>query len=132
MRTIKIHHAYRHFKGKEYFVEGIAKDSETLEDLVLYRPLYGEQKLWARPLSMFLSVLAGGLRALCPQRDGGGYVLRLCGGRHRETAAADGGAGRPAGGEQPAGKGAGGLRRPAEGHPPGASAAAGDHRGTEH
>ena len=41
MRTIKIHHAYRHFKGKEYFVEGIAKDSETLEDLVLYRPLYG-------------------------------------------------------------------------------------------
>ena len=55
MRTIKIHHAYRHFKGKEYFVEGIAKDSETIEDLVLYRPLYGEQKLWARPLSMFLS-----------------------------------------------------------------------------
>ncbi len=44
MRTIKIHHTYRHFKGKEYFVEGIAKDSETLEDLVLYRPL-----------SMFLS-----------------------------------------------------------------------------
>ena len=44
MRTIKIHHTYRHFKGKEYFVEGIAKDSETLEDLVLYLPL-----------SMFLS-----------------------------------------------------------------------------
>lgn len=44
---------YRHFKGGDYEVIGIAKHSETLEDLVIYRH-YGEQELWARPLKMFL------------------------------------------------------------------------------
>lgn len=45
---------YRHFKGREYRVIGVAKHSETLEDLVVYQPLYGEGGLWVRPLSMFL------------------------------------------------------------------------------
>ncbi len=45
---------YRHFKGNEYRVEGIAKHSETLEEMVVYRPLYGEGGLWVRPKDMFL------------------------------------------------------------------------------
>lgn len=44
---------YRHFKGNEYEVIGIARDSETLEDTVVYRALYGNGELWVRPLSMF-------------------------------------------------------------------------------
>jgi hypothetical protein len=44
---------YRHFKGGEYRVEGVARHSETGEELVVYTPLYGEGGLWARPLSMF-------------------------------------------------------------------------------
>ncbi len=44
---------YRHFKGNEYEVIGIAKNSETLEQTVIYRALYGEKELWARPLSMW-------------------------------------------------------------------------------
>lgn len=45
---------YRHYKGNEYEVIGIAKHTETLEDLVVYRALYGEGGLWVRPLGMFL------------------------------------------------------------------------------
>ncbi|MBC8584744.1 DUF1653 domain-containing protein [Youxingia wuxianensis] len=45
---------YRHFKGKEYEVLGIARHSETLEELVVYRQLYGEKELWIRPVEMFL------------------------------------------------------------------------------
>ena len=44
---------YRHFKGNEYEVVGVAHHSETLEDFVVYRALYGEGELWIRPLSMF-------------------------------------------------------------------------------
>lgn len=44
---------YRHYKGKEYEVIGTAKHSETQEEMVVYRALYGEQQLWIRPLSMF-------------------------------------------------------------------------------
>ncbi|MBQ4641212.1 MAG: DUF1653 domain-containing protein [Oscillospiraceae bacterium] len=44
---------YRHFKGKEYCVLGIASHSETLEPMVVYRALYGEQNLWVRPASMW-------------------------------------------------------------------------------
>lgn len=45
---------YRHYKGKEYEVIGIAKHSETLEEVVVYRALYGEGQIWVRPLHMFL------------------------------------------------------------------------------
>jgi hypothetical protein len=45
---------YRHYKGKKYEVIGIAKHSETLEELVVYRALYGEGQIWVRPLKMFL------------------------------------------------------------------------------
>lgn len=45
---------YRHFKGKDYHVLGVARHSETGEDMVIYRPLYGEKALWVRPLSMFV------------------------------------------------------------------------------
>lgn len=44
---------YRHFKGNEYEVIGIAKHSETTEEMVVYRALYGEQGLWVRPASMW-------------------------------------------------------------------------------
>lgn len=46
--------SYRHYKGNDYQVMGVAKHSETGEDLVVYRPLYGERGLWVRPLSMFI------------------------------------------------------------------------------
>jgi hypothetical protein len=44
---------YRHYKGNEYIVLGVARHSETDEQLVVYRPDYGEGGLWVRPLTMF-------------------------------------------------------------------------------
>ena len=44
---------YRHFKGKEYEVLGVARHSETREEMVVYRALYGEFGLWVRPVSMW-------------------------------------------------------------------------------
>ena len=44
---------YRHFKGMEYEVLGIAHHSETMEDMVVYRALYGEGEMWVRPASMW-------------------------------------------------------------------------------
>ena len=48
---------YRHYKGNEYVVIGIARHSETDEKLVVYRPDYGEQGLWVRPKEMFLETV---------------------------------------------------------------------------
>ena len=45
---------YRHYKGGLYEVIGMARHSETLEEMVVYRALYGEGGLWVRPLAMFL------------------------------------------------------------------------------
>ena len=45
---------YRHYKGHEYIVLGVARHSETEEELVVYRPDYGEKGLWVRPKAMFL------------------------------------------------------------------------------
>lgn len=55
MREIKINGIYKHFKGDRYLVLDVAKHSETKEDYAIYRALYGENLLWVRPLSMFLS-----------------------------------------------------------------------------
>lgn len=44
---------YRHYKGRDYHVIGVATHSESGERLVVYRPLYGEGALWVRPLAMF-------------------------------------------------------------------------------
>ena len=44
---------YRHFKGKEYEVLGVARHSETEEELVVYRALYGDFGLWVRTVSMW-------------------------------------------------------------------------------
>ena len=52
---------YRHFKGNRYEVLGTALHSETLEPMVVYRALYGDQKLWVRPAYMWLETV---------QRDG--------------------------------------------------------------
>jgi len=44
---------YRHFKGKEYELIGVARHSETMERMVVYRALYGEGGLWVRPAAMW-------------------------------------------------------------------------------
>ena len=55
MREIVIKGIYKHFKGDLYLVEELAYDSETKEQMVVYRRLYGDCSLWVRPLDMFLS-----------------------------------------------------------------------------
>ena len=54
MNELKINRIYKHFKGDYYLVD-IGKYSETNEDVVIYRKLYGDGSLWVRPKSMFLS-----------------------------------------------------------------------------
>ncbi|MDP3069899.1 MAG: DUF1653 domain-containing protein [Opitutaceae bacterium] len=44
---------YRHYKGQEYRVTGLARHSETLEPLVIYQALYGARGMWVRPAAMF-------------------------------------------------------------------------------
>jgi hypothetical protein len=48
---------YRHYKGNDYEVIGCAKHSETEEEFVVYRALYGERGLWVRPVAMFLETV---------------------------------------------------------------------------
>ena len=48
---------YQHYKGHEYEVLGVARHSETEEELVVYRALYGERGLWIRPMAMFLETV---------------------------------------------------------------------------
>ena len=55
MNKIKIKGIYKHFKGDYYLVEDIAKDSETKEEMVVYRRLYEDNSLWVRQKEMFLS-----------------------------------------------------------------------------
>ena len=55
---------YRHFKGKEYELIGTARHSETLEEMVVYRALYGEGGLWVRPAAMWTETV---------ERDGVSY-----------------------------------------------------------
>ena len=55
MQELKIKGIYKHFKGDYYLVEDIAKDSETKEEMVVYRRLYEDGDLWVRQKEMFLS-----------------------------------------------------------------------------
>lgn len=55
MREVHVKKIYRHFKGDLYLVEDVARHSETDEELVIYRKLYGDCALWARPKNLFLS-----------------------------------------------------------------------------
>ncbi len=48
---------YRHFKGNYYRVIGVAKHSETLEEMVVYQALYGESGLWVRPAAMWNEIV---------------------------------------------------------------------------
>lgn len=54
-RKIKTRQLYRHFKGKLYYVMDVGLDSETLEEVVIYQAMYGDKKIFVRPLTMFLS-----------------------------------------------------------------------------
>ena len=57
MSELIIGWTYRHFKGKEYKVIGVAKHSETFEEFVVYQKLYDDGGLWIRPKDMFLEVV---------------------------------------------------------------------------
>ncbi len=61
-RTVRPGARYRHFKGKDYRVLYVARHSETLEEMVVYQQLYGDQGLWVRPLEMFLETVEHGGR----------------------------------------------------------------------
>ena len=54
MQELKLKRVYRHFKGDYYLVEDTARHSETGEEYVIYRKLYGDGSLWIRPTAMFL------------------------------------------------------------------------------
>ncbi len=58
MNQLKINGIYRHYKGDKYIVLDVATHSDTKEELVIYRALYGDNKLYARPKDMFLSKIA--------------------------------------------------------------------------
>ena len=68
MRELKLHRVYRHFKGDHYLVEDIARHSETGGELVIYRKLYGDGGLWARPIDMFLAEVDREKYPDCPQK----------------------------------------------------------------
>lgn len=55
MQELRIKGIYKHFKGDYYLVEDVARDSETKQEVVIYRRLYGDGSLWIRPKEMFLS-----------------------------------------------------------------------------
>ena len=55
MQELVLHRVYKHFKGDYYLVEDIARDSETQEEMVVYRKIYDDGSLWVRPKEMFLS-----------------------------------------------------------------------------
>lgn len=56
-KTGLIGREFLHFKGNRYRLEGFAKDSETLEEMVVYRALYGDGGLWVRPAKMFFETI---------------------------------------------------------------------------
>lgn len=54
MKELKIKGIYRHYKGNRYQVLSVAKHSETLEEMVVYKALYGDGGIWVRNKEMFL------------------------------------------------------------------------------
>ena len=56
-KTGLVRREFLHFKGNRYRLEGFAKDSETLEEMVVYRALYGDGGLWVRPAKMFFETI---------------------------------------------------------------------------
>lgn len=56
---IKIKGVYKHYKGDLYLVEDVALHSETLEKMVIYRALYGNNELWVHPYNMFVEEIEG-------------------------------------------------------------------------
>lgn len=56
-KMVKIGGIYQHYKGNMYKVLEIAKHSETLEDMVVYKAMYGDGVVWVRPLSMFEEII---------------------------------------------------------------------------
>ncbi|MBQ8124747.1 MAG: DUF1653 domain-containing protein [Kiritimatiellae bacterium] len=56
-KTGLVRRELRHFKGNRYRLEGFAKDSEPLEEMVVYRALYGDGGLWVRPAKMFFETI---------------------------------------------------------------------------
>ena len=68
MNELKLKRIYRHFKGDHYLVEDVAKHSETGEDYVVYRKLYGDGSLWIRPMTMFLEEVDRVKYPDCPQK----------------------------------------------------------------
>jgi cyclomaltodextrinase len=55
---------YRHYKGRDYEVLHVARHSETLEYMVVYRQMYGNNEIWVRPLSMFMETVHIGGKAI--------------------------------------------------------------------
>lgn len=53
MKEVKINGIYKHYKGDYYIVLDVAYHSETLEKMIIYRGLYGDNKLWSRPYDTF-------------------------------------------------------------------------------
>lgn len=51
---------YRHFKGNEYRLIGVARHSETLEEMVVYQALYGDRGIWVRPAHMWNETITRG------------------------------------------------------------------------
>lgn len=54
---VEINKIYKHFKGNSYIVKCIAINSETLEEMVVYKALYDDEKIWVRPLKEFVSLV---------------------------------------------------------------------------
>ena len=67
MQELILKRVYRHFKGDHYLVEDVACHSETGEEYVIYRKLYGDGSLWIRPKAMFLEKVDRTKYPDCPQ-----------------------------------------------------------------
>lgn len=58
MSQIKINQIYQHYKNNHYQIIALAKHHETLEEMVVYKALYGENEIWIRPSSEFLEIIS--------------------------------------------------------------------------